>query len=299
MSSRSLFAGLAFALASLLAAQPRAHAQVQVGLKISRRLYMAYEPVIATVSISNLTGHDLTLADHGPQKWFGFQITNADETPVPPRHADYDLQPLTIPNGTTVRRSVNLVSLYPVTDFGLYRIRANIFVGEMNRYFSSSLVGIEVSEGKVLWQQTVGVPAGEEGAGSYRLYELLSFRQPKDNVLYARVQDKEAGVIYATYPVGRLIAGNEPQVQLDRQNRLHILQLVGPKAYVYSRIGLNGEWGGQTNYLELKSRPHLARLASGSIAVAGGKIDVPVEAPAQGTAQPPKLSDRPAGMPTK
>ena len=294
MSLRAAFVSLTLALVFLAS---HAQAQLQVGLKISRRLYMVYEPVIATISISNLTGHDITLADQGPQKWFGFQISTGDDRLVPPRQTDYQLEPLTIANGTTVKRSVNLVSLYPVTDFGFYRIRANIYFAEMNRYFSSAPLGIEISEGKVLWQQTVGVPPGGKDSG-YRLYELLSFRQPKDNMLYARVQDKEAGVIYATYPIGRLITGGEPQVQLDAQNQLHILLLAGPKMYTYSRIGLNGEWGGQTSYMELKSRPRLTKLASGKIDVAGGKIDVPVvQAPDAPPA--PKLSDRPAGMPTK
>lgn len=295
MSPRALFVCLALAL---VFAATHAQAQLQVTLKIPRRLYMIYEPVIATISISNLTGRDVTLTDEGAQKWFSFQIFTGDDRPVPPRSATYELQPLTIPNGTTVKRSVNLVSLYPVTDFGLYRIRANIFFAELNRYFSSMPVSIEVSEGKVLWQQTVGVPEGQPGAGGYRLYELLSFRQPKDNMLYVRVQDKEAGVIYATYPVGRLLVANEPQVQLDAQNQLHILQLVGPKVYAYSRVGLNGEWGGQTTYLAAKTRPRLTKLASGKVDVSGGQMDVPVVQAADAPPAP-KLSDRPAGMPTK
>ncbi|MEA3187898.1 MAG: hypothetical protein QOD99_1728, partial [Chthoniobacter sp.] len=226
------------------------------------------------------------------------QVTTGDNRLVAPRDPNYELEPLMVPNGATVKRSVNLVTLYPVTDFGLYRLKASIYFAEMHRYFSSPLTGIEVSEGKKIWEQTVGVPAGSQGEGTYRLYTLLTFRQPKDNMLYLRIEDKEGGFIYGTYPLGRLLTGNEPRVMLDSKNRVHVLQLVGPKTYTYSRVGLNGEWLGQTTYVELKSRPGLKRLASGDVAISGGQMDVPVATAANAPAGP-KLSDRPAGMPAQ
>ena len=235
---------------------------------------MAYEPVIATISVTNLTGRDVMLDELDGQKWFSFQIVSGEGRLVPPRDPNYELAPLMIPNGQTAKRSVNLVSLYPVNDFGLYRVKASIYLPELHKYFSSQLLGIEISEGKMLWQQTVGVPEGQTGAGGYRVYSLLSFRQPKDNVLYVRIEDKDENSIYGTYPLGRLLTANEPQIQLDEQNRLHVLQLVGAKTYTYSQVGPNGEWLGQTTYTELKRRPALKRLASGKVAVVGGQIDM-------------------------
>ncbi len=256
---------------------------------------MVYEPVIATVSVTNRSGRDVMLDEIDGQKWFSFQIFTGEDRLVPPRDLNYEIAPLMIPSGETVKRSVNLVSLYPITDFGLYRIKASIYFPDLHRYFSSSPMGIEISEGKLLWQQTIGVP-GEQDA--YRIYSLLSFRQPKDNVLYVRVEDKDGSAIYATFPLGPLIAGNEPQIQLDEKNQLHVLQLVGPKTFTYSRIGPNGEWLGQVTYAELKSRPVLKRLASGKVDVIGGAIDAPAAQAANGPPSP-KLSDRPAGMPAQ
>jgi hypothetical protein len=283
--------------AVLLLLAPSLHAQVQVQLKIARHLFMCYEPIIATVSITNLTGRDLTLADQPPEKWFGFDILNSEDSPVPPRATEYHLEPLTIPAGETVKRSVNLVNLYPVTDFGTYRVRAAIFVSVLNRYVSSLPVPIEVSEGKTLWQQTVGIPDGQQNAGQYRSYELLSFRQLKDNVLYLRVEDRDAGTVYGTYPIGRLINGYDPQVELDSLNQLHVLQMVEPKSYYYTRVGPNAEWLGQQAYIETKTRPHLKKLADGDVNVFGGQV---VEEKSQAAANAvvgPKLSDRPAGLP--
>jgi hypothetical protein len=104
--------------------------------------------------------------------------------------------------------------------------------------------------------------------------------------------------VYATYPLGRLISGDEPQMQLDDRNQLHVFQLIGPKTFVYSRIGLNGQWLGQITYNELKTRPRLKRLASGKVDVVGGEMDVPIAQRADAPPAP-KLSDRPVEMPTR
>ncbi|MEY2488335.1 MAG: hypothetical protein QOC70_277 [Verrucomicrobiota bacterium] len=55
-----------------------AQAQIQVELKFKRMQYIAHEPVMATVKITNLAGRDIDLHDENSQHWFGFEI-NAGE----------------------------------------------------------------------------------------------------------------------------------------------------------------------------------------------------------------------------
>lgn len=286
-------------LALLCALAPSIHAQVEVHLDIPRHLFLCYEPIIATVTITNMTGRDLTLEDKAPDKWFSFEIIDAQQVPLPPRAADYHLQPLTIPMGQTVKRKVNLVNLYPVTDYGVYHVRALVYMAAMDKYFASPVSAIEVSEGQTLWQQTVGIPDGQENAGQYRSYELLSFRQPKNNMLYVRVEDHNAGVVYATLPLGPLVDGYAPEAQVDLLSQLHILQMVSPKEYLYTRLGPNAQMLGQQDYTDLKTRPRLKRTGDGDVAIGGG-IEVEPQTPeaAAAAAQAgPKLSDRPPGMP--
>ena len=52
-----------------------ANAQIQVQLKFNRLQYIAYEPLIATVTITNRAGRDIDLRDDGGQTWFGFEVT--------------------------------------------------------------------------------------------------------------------------------------------------------------------------------------------------------------------------------
>ena len=286
---------LALALLAVLA--PSLHAQIQVRMDIPRHLYLCYEPIIATVAITNMTGRDLVLADKLPDKWFSFEILNAQNDPIPPRASDYHLDPLTIPVGGTVTRKVNIVNLYPVTDYGTYRVRASVYFAALDKYFASTPVPIEVTEGKTLWQQTVGIPDGQKNAGQYRSYELLAFRQPKDNMLYVRIQDKDGGVVYATLPLGRLVDGYNPDVQVDSLSQLHILQMIAPKEYLYTRLGPNAEMLGQQDYGDRKTRPYLKHSTDGDVVVAGG-MEV-VEQTAQQVNAGPKLSDRPPGLPAQ
>ncbi|MEI8340487.1 MAG: hypothetical protein WCH43_02995, partial [Verrucomicrobiota bacterium] len=79
--------------AVLLALAPQLHAQLQVEIKISRRLYIAYEPIVATVTITNLAGRDILLQNAEGQKWFSFSVTNPDESPVGPRDLNYEVSP--------------------------------------------------------------------------------------------------------------------------------------------------------------------------------------------------------------
>jgi hypothetical protein len=294
--SRSALSPRLLALALLCALTPSLHAQIDVSLTIPRHLYLCYEPIIATVTITNMTGRDLTLSDKAPEKWFSFEVLDSQGTPVPPTASDYHLQPLTIPTGETVKRKVNLVNLYPVTDYGIYHVRAVVYFADLDKYFASPIAGIEVSEGQTLWQQTVGIPDGQKNAGQYRTYTLLAFRQPRANMLYVRIEDQNAGLVYATFPLGPLINGYDPDAEVDVLSQLHILQMAAPKEYLYTRLGPNAEMLGQQDYTDLKTRPHLRRTADGDVSIGGG-IEVLPRTADQTADTGPKLSDRPAGMP--
>jgi hypothetical protein len=244
-----------------------------------------------------MTGRDITLHDADGQKWCNFEIQTGEGRLVPARDQETGLVPLLIPAGETIKRSANLAALFPIGDFGMYRVRAAVYFAEARKFYDSQPANIEVSEGKVLWQQTVGVPEGREGAGGSRTLSLLSFRLEKDNRLYVRVEDKEGGVVYATQQLGPILTNNVPHAEIDRENQLHILQLVGLKTYAYTRVGLNGETLDHVTYNSVNSKPNLRKRENGEVVVVGGQVDAPVAVSATGPAGP-KLSDRPAGMGT-
>ena len=276
--------------AGFLLAALAAHAQIQVDLKFARLQYIAYEPVLATVTITNLAGRDIELRDDNEQHWYGFEITaNEGRTLAPLTQAPEP--PLQIAAGTSVTRKINLTPTFPVSDLGVYHVRANVYFADLNKFFYSRAKVFEVTTARPIWQRTVGVPGAAGGDGE-RTFSLMTNRFPDHTSLYVRVEDKSAGVVYATYSLGHVIAFDDPHAEVDRDNRLHVLHCAAPRVWSYSVVGLDGRLLQHAAYAQTRTSPHLRRSGDGSVAVTGGMIDTPV-APAARAKALPKLSDRP------
>jgi len=261
-----------------------ANAQIQVQLKFSRLQYIAYEPLLATVTITNRAGRDIDLNNDAGERWFGFEITGSDGQSIA-ADSSQKMEPLHIEAGQTVTQKINIASLYPIQDFGTYHVRAHV-------YFSKV---VEVTDARPIWKQSVGIPAGSEAGGDARTYSLLSNRFADHTSLYVRVEDEHRGVVYATYSLGHVIAFDEPHAEIDRENRLHVLHCSAPRAWSYAIIGLNGQLLSHSTLLETKSRPHFKRTADGEVAVAGGMTEAAAAQAVRSAV--PKLSTRPNEKP--
>ena len=275
-----------------LLATATAHGQIQVDLSFKRLQYIAHEPVLATVRIVNNSGRDIDLRDDSGQHWFGFEINAGEGRLLAPFQQKAEPS-LHIQAGKTVTRRINLTPLFPVHDFGTYHVRANVYFPDLNKFFYSSTKVFQVGGGRTIWQKTIGVPEGMPGAGEMRTYSLLTNRFVDHTSLYVRVENKQAGVVYTTYSLGRILSTEDPQAEVDRANQLHVLHCAAPRNWAYSHVGWNGELFAHSTFLETKTRPRLRHRADGNIAVSGGALDVPVAESKRGPA--PKLSDRPPG----
>lgn len=290
MLARFFAAGAALVL--LLTAT--ASAQVKVDISFRRTLYMMYEPLICTVTIQNMSSRTLDLADTARDKWFTVQIESVDGRPVPPINPDYKNEPMQLEPGKKLVRAINLTPLFPF-EFGTYRVQATIYSSQLNRYFSSAQLNVEITEGRKIFEETVGVPAGA-GEGASRTFSLLVHRLPSSTVLYLRAQDRDAGRIYCNVPIGRLVAYGTPIVEFDNANHIHILQNAAPKIFLHTEADINGKVLKQQAVQVDKVKPSLARRTDGSIVPIGGvPFDPKATPPAQ---QLPKLNDRPVPLPT-
>src|SRR3954469_20509271 len=103
---RSIKCGVSLACIFIIAA--KAEAQIQVDLKFKRLQYIAYEPVVATLSITNLAGRDIDLRDADGQSWLGFEVTGNEGQPVGPISAENraGAGPLKIATGQRVTQQV-------------------------------------------------------------------------------------------------------------------------------------------------------------------------------------------------
>jgi hypothetical protein len=270
-------------------------AQLQVDIKLKRTLYLSYEPILIAVSLTNLTGNPLPLNDADGDHWFGFQIETLDGRPIAPRSLNYSNEPLVLEAGQKLTRTVNLTPLFPIGEFGGYRIRAAIYAATLKRYFNSPPLNIEITDGRPIFQKTVGVPEGMPGAGEMRNITVLTHRLPNSSQLYVRIENTKGGTVFCTHRLGRLVSYGTPEILLDKKNQIHVLQNVAPKSFLYSHIGLNGEVLQRKTYSQIVKRPILRESPDGAIQVIGAReIDPTAEA-----AKPPvpSLSDRPVPLP--
>jgi hypothetical protein len=281
-----------FLLLALCAFITPVYGQIAVNLSIKRRIHVLNEPVLATVAVTNNSGRELMLADSDLGQWFSFTIVNAEGRAIPPRDPDYSLAPLSLQPGETMKRTVNLNELYSISDYGLHKIRANIFHAGLNKYFSSNPDHLDLTEGRRIWKQTVGVPDG--GDSDTRIFTLMTLDHDDGKQLYVRITGDD-DVVYGCYALGKLLDGSRPETQFDLGNNLWVLQLVGQRTYFLTRIGVNGDFQAQSTYVTPKSKPYLRKLADGTLQLVGAVRQERVAA--QNAAPVPKLSDRPAGLP--
>ena len=270
-------------------------AQLQVDIKLKRTLYVSYEPILITVSMTNLSGNPLPLSDANDNHWFGFQIETLDGRPIAPRSLNYTNESLVLEAGQKLSRTVNLTPLFPIGEFGGYRIRAAIYAATLKRFFNSPALNIEITDGRPVFQKIVGVPDGMPGAGETREITAMTHRLPNSTQLYLRIENKKGGTVFCTHRLGRLVSYGTPEIILDQKNQVHILQNAAPKSFLYSHIGLNGEVLQRKTYSQIVKRPILHEGPNGKIQVIGAQeID-----PAAAAAKPavPSLSDRPVALP--
>ncbi len=271
-----------------------ARAQIEVDLTLARHAYILYEPVIATITVTNNTGRDVTFEDTGAKQWFNLDVARLDGSILQPYDPDYKLRPLMIRAGETLRRQIDMTPLFPIREQGTHRVRANIYYNEADKFFYSNYVTFELTDGKLLWRQNVGSPTD---VGNTRQVSLLTHTLLDKMLLYVRVRDENGNTVYTTQSLGRVItSGREPEESFDRNNVLHVLHESFPGAYLYTEINMDGERLNQVAYRRVgTSRPTLVKSPSGNVEVHGGQLQEPRAA--GGPAREPKLSDRPAGLP--
>ena len=267
-----------------------ANAQIQVQLKFNRLQYIAYEPLIATVTITNRAGRDIDLRDEDGQHWFGFEVTRNEGQSIGSATTP-ESPPLRIEASRSVTQKINLTPLFPMQEFGAYHVRAHVYFADVGRYFYSPVKVIEITDARPIWKQSVGVPGSTGLSGDARTYSLMTNRFPDHTSLYVRVEDENRGIVYATYPLGHVIAFDDPQAEIDRENRLHVLHCVAPRAWSHATIGLNGQLLARSTLLETKTRPHFKRSVDGDVAVVGGMAESAAARAAENAV--PKLSTRP------
>ncbi|PWU05847.1 MAG: hypothetical protein C5B47_08385 [Verrucomicrobia bacterium] len=246
-------------------------AQVHVDLSLERNLYIAYEPLLVSIALMNMSGRDLKLESMGSQSWLGFNIRTAEGRWLAPH--DMSEPSLTLPAGSTLRRTINITPLFPLGELGAYEIAATVFQSDLNRNFRSSPMRFEITEGSPFSWQEVGVP----GSTETRLISFLLHRVTQSTALYLRIADIRKGVIYCTHQLGGLVAYSKPEIAIDRNHSIHVLQSSAPRRFIYTAVNLDGKVLDRRLYFETGSRLMLRKIPDGAVRVTDGHAYLPIQ----------------------
>jgi hypothetical protein len=282
----------------LLAAVLPAHAQYLINLKLDKNTYLAQEPVLATVTVTNRSGADAILGGTKDERWLSFDVTSPTGIPMPPLAATSS-EPMIFPAGQTLTRQFYITETHAFEEQGNYGVKATAYHGGSGQYYESNRCRVEIIDVKPFMPpMTFGVPQGFPEAGRSRDYVLLMFRDMERSYMYVRLVDKPTKTNLKTYKLGTLSLQREPQVTVDNKNQLHVMFLTTPDLYAYFIIQPDGKTQSKQIIKETaESRPKLFLTSSNEVILRGGfPYDPEAEKVKAQADKPRSISQRPPGL---
>jgi hypothetical protein len=265
-----------------------ATAQVDVQVRLEKRVLLGGEPVQAVVTITNRAGRDLSFSGSESLSWLDFVVKDSRDQPVAmlgrPMFAA-----VSIGAGQSVARRMELSRLFRLSELGNYAVTAVVREADNPRdAYLSNRETFNVTTGRVLWSQKVGT--GKRG--ELREYRLVSFNVGQRSEIYVQIADARLNQALSTFSLGEVLMFRQPQVAVDGQRQMHVMHLLTPTLWVHTSISPDGVVLGREMFLRGGGDPQMVTLANGSVTVQGGILHDP-QAQREAAGRIRNLSERP------
>jgi hypothetical protein len=267
-----------------------AQAQLATSLKLSKKQYLAGEPVIATVTITNHAGRELTFYGDGRTQWLDFVLKNHRGEAVSPR-GRANFGKMKIRAGESLAREVNLAQFFLLGEPGSFTVNAVVRVpGSPGEGSATNRVSFNQSPGAPYWSQKVGI-AGKTGLT--REFRLINFSGDEKTQIYAQIIDGRTGQNVRTFLLGDVMMLRKPLATVDRQQRMHVMFLATPTMWVHCQIDTDGKLvERQIHQRGAQGDPQLLTFGDGTVRVSNS-IPYDPKAAAEAKAKIRKATDRP------
>jgi len=271
----------------LLASAFTARGQIVTSLAMSKKQYVAGEPVMAVVTITNHAGQELTFHGDPRQPWLDFVVKRDSGTPsIPSGRPSFGA--VKIAAGQSMSRQIDLSSLFPLKDQGTFSVYAVVRApGPSDQSFITNRCLFSVIGGRPYWTQKVGV------RGQTREFRVLNYAGELNTQLYAQVVDDRTGMPINTFSMGEAQMFRKPQVTVDGSQVMHVLFLSTATLWTHIQVDTDGKLVKRELHLRGdQGDPALMTFGDGRVVVANSHLYDPaaVEA-ARNKAR--KASDRP------
>lgn len=275
---------LAFALASV------ANAQLTTSLKLSKSQYVAGEPVVAVVTVTNHAGRELTFYGDGRMQWLDFMLKDSRGDHVTARGREI-FGKMTIRAGESLAREVDLSRHFQLGEAGNFSVGAVVHMpGNTGESSSTNRVLFTQSPGAPYWSQKVGIPGK---SGETREFRILNFSGDEKAQIYAQIVDGRTGQNVRTFLLGDVLMLRKPLATVDREQRLHVMFLATPTMWVHCQINTDGKLvERQIHQRAAQGDPQLLTFGDGTVRVSNS-VPYDPKAAAEAKAKIRKASDRP------
>jgi hypothetical protein len=212
-----------------------------VDLSFPQQQYLAYEPIIAVVKISNVSGQ--TLHFKKDDNWLDFIMETKTGRIVPkdseiPKQNDFSIQ-----SGEVGILRIDIQPCYKAISPDRYTVVANVRIKGWDKVFSSEEKTFDIVTGIKIWEKEFGVPDGDDQTLPEVKKYTLMLANFKDHLrLYFRLSNESEDKVYKMIYMGNLTSIGKPEANLDKFNNLHVLYQVGPKAFRYSVFSPEGSY---------------------------------------------------------
>jgi hypothetical protein len=247
----------------------RASAQVSLEVALDQEQFLPGESVPVAVKITNRSGQQLHLGAEPAWLTFtvesmdGFVVSKNSEVPVV---GAFDLE-----SSQMATKHVDIAPYFKINKPGRYKLTATLRIKDWAAAMSSAPKQFDVINGAELWSQDFGVPNGTNTAPSVRKYMLIEANYLREQLrLYVQVSDAASAQTFRVAALGPMVSFSQPEAQVDRTSRLHVLWQAGSKAFDYCVINPDGTIAQQEIYDYFKNRPRLAVNENGEVLVQGG-----------------------------
>ena len=283
MTARVIFRLCAVLLASAFTAR----GQIATSLAMTKKQYVAGEPIMAVVTITNHAGQELTFHGDSRSPWLDFVVKRDSGSPsIPSGRPTFGT--VKIPAGQSMSRQVDLTSLFPLKDQGTFTAYAVVRTpAPASQGFITNRCLFSIIGGRPYWTQKIGVK------GQTREFRVLNYAGEQNTQLYAQVADDRTGMPINTFSMGEALMFRKPQVTVDGSQIMHVLFLVSPTMWAHVLVDADGKLVKREFHLRgNQGDPSLMTFGDGHVAVANSQPYDPaaVEA-ARNKAR--KASDRP------
>ena len=268
-----------------------ASAQIEVKLQMARTTYVAGEAVPVTVSITNLSGQDVTLQGNSRLSWIDFTVNSSRGLPLTPV-ARPAFGAVKIGFGQTMAKTIDLAQIFPLGEMGNFSVYGVVRLpGQTSDGFISNRLIFNINTSRPYWSQKVGLPGKP---GQSREFRVLNFTGGKKTMLYSQVVNLKTGAAMQTHSLGEYMSFSKPSVTLDNRQVMHVLYLIGPETWSHARVGPDGSLLGTKLHKSGGGlNPQLFTMRDGSVQV-GNSIPYDPKAEAEARGKVRKASDRPA-----